>query len=184
MRGAYLKTVGNTIALAREIGVPVINMHLAKGICITLPGKKTFLFSEYNDEYMTSLRAFRELCEKLIGDSGVKLAVENTGGFMEHERAAVEMLLQSPCFGLTLDVGHSHAAGDADIEFFMRHIGKLIHMHAHDARGTSNHLAFGDGEIDIKQRLGLAKSTNSRVVLETKTVQALTSTVRSLPLYI
>ena len=67
-----------------------------------------------------------------------------------------------------------------DIDFFQKHIGKLIHMHAHDAKGSSNHLAFGDGEIDLRQRLQLAQKANLRVVLETKTVAALTATVKEL----
>lgn len=51
-------------------------------------------------------------------------------------------------------------------------------MHAHDAKGKNCHLAFGDGDIDLKQRLSMAQIVNARVVLETKTIEALTKTVQ------
>ena len=44
VRQAYLETAVETIELAKAIGAPVINMHLAKGIYLTLPGRKEYLF--------------------------------------------------------------------------------------------------------------------------------------------
>jgi hypothetical protein len=41
-------------------------------------------------------------------------------------------------------------------------------------------LAFGDGEIDLKERLQWAEREGTRVVLETKTVEALTKTVQQI----
>lgn len=177
VRKAYMETAVEAIRLAKQIKAPIINMHLAKGIYITLPDKKRFLFEEYQDAYYKNILEFREACEREVGGSGIKIAVENTEGFREYEQKAVELLLDSGCFGLTLDIGHSHTVKDIDIPFYEKHMNKLIHMHAHDARGTKNHLAFGDGEIDLKQRLSLAENSGSRVVLETKTVEALTRTV-------
>lgn len=184
VRDAYLKTVVGVIALAKKIQAPTINMHLAKGICVTLPDKKTFLFEHFNDNYKANLLSFMKLCEREIGTSHIKIAIENTNGFMKHEKAVIETLLKSKCFGLTLDIGHSHAAGDMDISFFQEHCKKLIHMHVHDAKGLKNHLALGDGEIDLKQRLQLAKCVNARVVLETKTIKALTASVSRLMQYL
>ena len=40
-----------------------------------------------------------------------------------------------------------------------------------------NHLALGDGEIDIAQRLKLAEECGARCVIETKTVAALKQSV-------
>lgn len=51
-------------------------------------------------------------------------------------------------------------------------------MHIHDAKGSSNHLALGDGEIDLKQRLGMAHDAGARVVLETKTIDALKKSIQ------
>lgn len=40
------------------------------------------------------------------------------------------------------------------------------------------HLALGTGEIDLLDRLDVAKSTSSRCVLETKTIKALEHSVK------
>ena len=104
--------------------------------------------------------------------------MENTDGFAPYEQEIIEELLKSPCFGLTLDIGHSHAVKNVDIPFYEKNRGRLIHMHAHDAAGAKCHLAFGDGEIDLRQRLLMAKGAGARVVLETKTVEALGKTRR------
>ncbi|MBQ4435127.1 MAG: sugar phosphate isomerase/epimerase, partial [Clostridia bacterium] len=60
------------------------------------------------------------------------------------------------------------------------HREHLIHFHIHDGTETPprNHLALGDGEIDLKERLRLAESRNARCVLETKTVDALKRSVQ------
>lgn len=178
VRRAYLDTALESIELAKKIGAPLINMHLAKGIFITLPDKRRYLFEEYSEIYHENMRKFRKECERAIGDADIKIAVENTDGFASYEQEIIEELLKSPCFGLTLDIGHSHAAKNVDIPFYEKNRGRLIHMHAHDAAGAKCHLAFGDGEIDLRQRLLMAKGAGARVVLETKTVEALGKTRR------
>lgn len=177
VRNAYLDTVLESIALAKQIGAPIINMHLHKGIYITLPDRRVYLFSEYRDFYYENICGFRELCRQALEGSGVRIAVENTDGFEDHEKRAIELLLERECFGLTLDIGHSHAVGDVDMPFYEKHRDRLVHMHVHDAKGRSPHLALADGEIDLGKRLQLAKETGVRVVLETKTVEALKKSV-------
>lgn len=177
VKDAYMETVRETITLAKKIDAPIINMHLAKGIYITLPQKRRFLFEEYKEYYMQNMLAFREMCEQEIGDANIKIAIENTEGFQKYEQEAIELLLESKCFGLTLDIGHSYVAGDCDVPFYEKHQDKLIHMHAHDATKKHNHLAFGDGEIDLARLLQMAQYAGTRIVLETKTVEALTKTI-------
>ena len=62
----------------------------------------------------------------------------------------------------------------------MEHSEHLIHFHIHDGteEPPKNHLALGDGEIDIADRLRLAEQRNARCVLETKTVEALKNSVK------
>lgn len=43
---------------------------------------------------------------------------------------------------------------------------------------AKNHLALGDGEIDLENRLSLAHRLGCRCVLETKTIRALKSSVQ------
>ena len=96
-----------------------------------------------------------------------------------YEKKAVEYLLRSPVFGLTWDIGHSKATGEKDVPFLLEHSERLIHFHIHDGTENppGNHLALGDGDIDLAERLRLAERRNARCVLETKTVEALKKSV-------
>jgi sugar phosphate isomerase/epimerase len=108
------------------------------------------------------------------------IVIENTDGFRDYEKRAIEYLLESKKFGLTWDVGHSKAVGEKDVPFIMEHIDRLVHFHIHDGseQPPKNHLALGDGEIDLKDRIGLARQQNARAVIETKTIEALKQSVR------
>ncbi len=68
---------------------------------------------------------------------------------------------------------------ETDVPFILAHRDRLIHFHIHDGTETPprNHLALGDGEIDLKGRLRLAEERGTRCVLETKTVAALKHSV-------
>lgn len=188
---AYLETVHRTVLTAKELmflrdrfgdsSQPlIINMHMNHGIYITLPDRKVQMYDRDFDTYMKSFSDFRARCEDWIGDSDVMITVENTDGFRDYEKKAIEYLLESPGFGLTWDIGHSKAAGEKDVPFILDHQEKLIHFHIHDGseRPPKNHLALGDGDIDLLERLKLAGSRNARCVLETKTVEALRRSVK------
>ena len=187
---AYLETVRRSIEVTKAL-LPLrdlygdarqpltLNMHMHHGIYITLPDCKVQMYDRDFDTYMKAFSVFREKCEEWIGDSDIRIAVENTDGFREYEKKAIEFLLDSPKYGLTWDIGHSKAIGEKDVPFIMSHQDHLIHFHIHDGSENppKNHLAFGDGEIDIKDRLNLAKERNARCVLETKTIEALKKSV-------
>ena len=187
---AYLETVRRSIEVAKAL-LPLLdlygdasqpltlNMHMHHGIYITLPDRKVQMYDRDFDTYMKSFSVFREKCEEWIGDSDIMIAVENTDGFREYEKKAIEFLLESPKFGLTWDIGHSKATGEKDVPFIMSHKDHLIHFHIHDGSEVPprNHLALGDGEIDLKERISLAKERNARCVLETKTIEALKKSV-------
>ena len=188
---AYLETVRRTIGAAKKLlclrdridgsGQPmIVNMHMHHGIYITLPDRKLQLYERDFDTYRQSFAAFRSLCEEWIGDDDIMITVENTDGFREYEKKVIEMLLESRKFGLTWDIGHSKATGETDVPFLLGHREHLAHFHIHDGSETPprNHLALGDGQIDLGERLRLAESRNARCVLETKTVAALEKSVR------
>jgi len=188
---AYLETVRRTILAAKVLlplrdryGDPAqpltLNMHMHHGIYITLPDRKVQMYERNFETYMQSFAVFRSLCEEWIGDSSIMMAVENTDGFRDYEKKMIAYLLESKKFGLTWDIGHSKAIREADVSFLMEHQDKLIHFHIHDGTETPprNHLALGDGEIDLDARLKLAAERNARCVLETKTISALKQSVR------
>lgn len=191
---AYLETVRRTIEAAKawiplrdQYGVKtqplVINMHMHHGIYITLPDKKVQMYDRDFDTYMKAFIKFRALCEEWIGNWDIVITIENTDGFRGYEKKAVEYLLESPKFGLTWDIGHSKAAGETDVPFLTDHADRLRHFHIHDGTAGSegrpgrNHLALGDGEINIRERLSVADAQNARCVLETKTIAALEKSV-------
>ena len=188
---AYLETVRRTI-LAEKALLPLrdrygdprqpltLNMHMNHGIHITLPDRKVQMYDRDFETYMRSFTVFRSLCEEWIGDSSIMITVENTDGFRDYEKKAITHLLESPVFGLTWDIGHSKAIREKDVSFLMEHRERLIHFHIHDGTETPprDHLALGNGDIDLHERLKLANKQNARCVLETKTVSALSRSVQ------
>ena len=144
---AYLETVRRTIDVAKKL-VPLckkygnknqpltLNMHMNHGIYITLPDRKVRMYERDFETYINSFRRFKTKCEEWIGGADIKIVVENTDGFMDYEKRAVEMLLESPSFALTWDIGHSKAVREIDVPFIMDHVDRLIHFHIHD--GSEN----------------------------------------------
>lgn len=187
---AYLETVRRTIEVAKAL-LPLrdrygdasqpltVNMHMHHGIHITLPDRKVQMYERDKSRYLEDCRRFRGLCETWIGGAPVMIAVENTDGFRSYEQEAVTLFLKSPCFGLTWDIGHSRAVGEKDEPFIRSHEDRLVHFHIHDgtAQPPRDHLALGDGEIDLAGRLRLAEEHRCRCVLETKTAAALARSV-------
>lgn len=95
----------------------------------------------------------RILCEHAARKS-VRLAFEpEPGMFIERmdQLARLRGLVDSPQFGLTLDVGHVHCLHDGEIpEVIRRWADCLWNVHIEDMRrGVHEHLRFGTGEIDF-----------------------------------
>lgn len=190
VRKAYLETVRRAVCTAKEL-MPlkeaagdarpfIINMHMNGGVYITLPDRKVRMYERDFKTYMQAFREFRIAAEESISGENILIAIENTGGFLPFERDAVGYLLESTCFGLTWDIGHSKAAGEGDVPFLMHHGERIVHFHIHD--GTEepprDHLTLGDGNIDLPARLGFAEKCGARCVIETKTKAALKSSVQ------
>jgi sugar phosphate isomerase/epimerase len=171
---AYMDTVLMTIDAAKMLHVPILNMHLNHGVHFKMPGEKIYLFDAYLDTYLSSMLAFRDICEKAVAGSGIRICVENTDGH-DHPFAkkALQLLLQSDAFALTFDIGHNFCMGGGDEDIILQYENKLCHMHMHDAVGSRCHLALGTGEIDAEKYFQIARRLNLRVVLETKTIEGL-----------
>lgn len=174
---AYVQTALDAIALAIQVQAPVINMHMAAGIYFTLPERRVYLFDEFRQHYIEKLTRFRDACAQAIGNSPVRICIENSDGYSEYMREGIKTLLQSDVFALTWDIGHDHAVRSADTAFILENAARVMHMHIHDALGQKNHLVLGSGEVDIAKRLAFAQARGCRCVIETKTVAGLEQSV-------
>lgn len=170
---AYAETLCRTLRAAKCIGAPIVNMHMSRGVHFKLPNEIVYLYDRYRERYLDRIRMLREMCEREIGTEDVRICIENTDGYMEFQKEAIDLLLKSPVFALTWDIGHSHTAHLDDVPFLMERSERLHHFHIHDALGNQCHLIPGHGEIDLKNRLLLAQQQDARCVLETKTAAAL-----------
>lgn len=170
---AYGTTVRRMIRAAEELEIPILTMHLSRGVHVTLPDRRVYLFERYRDRYLRRMTAFRELCRRAAGGAELRICVENTDGFLSFQREAVELLLECGAFGLTYDIGHAHGAGYADEPFLLSHADRLCHFHIHDAVGRQNHRPLGTGEAPLPEKIALARQYRCRCVLEVKTADAL-----------
>ena len=184
VRAAWLMSIRHALSIAAALGMPIVNMHFPMGDYVTLPDRRVYLYEQYADDFQAALTEFRDVCEEVLRDTNIHVSIENTSGWKDYENRAIEYLLESPVFGLTLDIGHCHGVGDVDEPFYRKHDERLMHMHGHDGLGKKDHMVLGDGEIDLCERFAWAKRRNARVVLETKTIEALRTSVQRLPKYL
>ena len=192
VKEAYYQTMKSVIENAKKINCRILNMHINHGIYFTLPAEKVFLFKKYNQNYMNDVLEFSLMCKNEIENNFEsenkvlpKIVIENTDGWKDFEKVAINKFLENSNFGLTLDIGHSESIGNVDEEFILENKNKLFHFHIHD--GTlpdektksygKNHLTLGTGKINLEERLNLAKECNGRCVIETKTVDSLKNSV-------
>ena len=177
---AYTDTLKDTVALAAEAEIPLLNMHLSNGVYFTMPDGKIYLYDRYESVYLDSVRAFRDDMDKTATGKGIVIAIENTDGYRNFQRKAIDILLESEVFALTYDAGHSACSEYRDEEFILARKSRLKHLHIHDATGDKCHLTLGEGATDWKKYLALSENLGCRAVLETKTVAGLDASVKVL----
>jgi hypothetical protein len=56
---------------------------MSNGIQITLPDKKIFLYNQYKDIYLESIRKFKNICEDAIDDSNIIISIENMNTYKD-----------------------------------------------------------------------------------------------------
>ena len=170
----YFDVFRDTIRFAKAVGVPVINMHLLKGVYVTLPGKVILLNDVYSEKYREKVGQFIKMCEEEIGDSDLKVAIENVDSnpFTESQLSALPMFMESRAFALTLDTGHELCLNFSDSHVFDEYPEKLIHLHLHDAKGKSAHLPLGTADVSIVEKLARLPEDKT-CLIEVKTIAGL-----------
>jgi len=185
--GTYYKTIHDAnIQLFEEmanwgnlIGVEKINVHLNPGVYITLPNKQMWAY-ESNIHVFTQnlIDSFKQI-SKIAQKYKIIVCVENTSvpKFLE---SVYEKLINLEGIYFTYDVGH-----DAKEHYNLREIykkcgNKVKHMHLHDYDGKTDHQVLFNGNIDLNNRLSLAKQNDMSVVIEVKTVESLIKSIDNL----
>ena len=174
---AAFRYVEDSIKLAKKLNATVVNMHFKPGEHFTLPDKKVYLYGYYREHYLSRVNAFKKMCENAIGDSNIKICIENCNGFHDFQKEALAILLDSKCFALTYDIGHNHSCGGLDEAYIIENKSNLIHMHLHDAVGKKHHLTLGTGNLNLSNYLALANKCSASVVLEVKTSDGLKTSI-------
>lgn len=178
IRQAYFENIEAALALMMAVDSPLLNMHMMCGIHFTLPSGKRFLYEQYRETYLANVMAFRECADRLLDGTAIKIGIENTGHY-DHAflRAGVELLLESPVFALTHDIGHDAISNGNDAKFMMKHEAAVHHYHIHDALEGRDHMTFYDGSLPIDAYFKKAAHQNASAVIEVKTIEALKESV-------
>lgn len=170
----YFSVMRDTVRVAKELECPIINLHLQRGIYVTLPGQRVMLTDVYYEEFESRVVDFIKLCEEEAAGSGVRIAIENvdTNAFTEAQLKVLPRFLSSERFGLTLDTGHEHCLSYKDTPVFRAYPDKLIHMHLHDCKDNAPHMPLGVGDINVKDKLSQLRFADT-CLIEVKTIEGL-----------
>lgn len=179
LRKAYWDIVWQVIEVMMAIDSKQVTMHMSEGIYFSLPDKKVYLYEKYKDEYMERISSFTTILDSKLENRAIHFGIENTGIYnRDFIVKGVKELLKCPQVSLTWDIGHDASSGWKDRGFILTNIQRLSHLHLHNAIGSKNHLPLDNGDLDIKYWLKLISDKKLTAVIETKTVKALTQSVR------
>ncbi|WP_339732779.1 sugar phosphate isomerase/epimerase family protein [uncultured Gimesia sp.] len=115
-----------------------------------------------------ALARLAEGCREVIDyavEKQVRLAFEPEPGMLIEtlrDFADLTALVDHPCFGLTVDIGHLHCMGETPISQFIQPWGdRIFNIHIEDmVHGVHDHLRFGEGDIDFSDVMSGLRSIN------------------------
>ena len=176
----YFEIMRDTIKTAKAINAKVINIHLQKGIYVTLPEKVILLTDVYHEKYISAVKRFITMCEQELFETDIKIVIENvdSNAFSSSQVEALKLFMRSRYFGLTLDTGHECKLKFADSHIFEKYSEKIWHMHLHDCKEGSPHLPLGIGAVEIEKKLSQLRGETC--LIEVKTISGLIDSVKYL----
>ncbi len=179
---AYRQVCADGLRFAKALGMKRVNMHLPKGVYVTLPAERIYLCEVYYDTYRQAVLDFRAMCEEILAGSDTLVCVENTDGFFPYHLKAIDTLLESSRFALTLDTGHNGERDGRDWPLYEARRDRLKHMHLHACVNHSPHkpLDEDEGTVNVPEKIRLAEESGCTVCVEVKTVAGLESSVQYL----
>ncbi len=178
IKSAYINTVLETISIAQNKDISILNMHMNKGVYFTLPEEKVYLFKKNIENYLDSTKNFASIISNELNGTNIKIHIENTGIYdQDYITQAIGIFMEYDCFELTWDIGHDFSSGNLDLHIIDQYIDKTTHIHLHDYIGKSNHLELGSGKLDLIEFYNKIKRVSKSIILETKTVKGLIKSV-------
>jgi len=148
IRRASIEILRETLEVASALGVPAVTVH---------PGHCSPVSRRYREDYNGVHRLSLMELEKLAGEYGVSVGIENMPNFPILDAQTPERLaelLLGITLGVTFDVGHLNTT-TRDFKGFLRIFhDRIVSVHLHDNFGESDeHLAPGDGTVPWKKVL-------------------------------
>jgi len=181
VRHAYCNRLVEMMYWAAEAEIKVVNVHLPKGIYISLPKRKMFLYDEHFEYYLQCMISAVESIIPIAEKYGISFCIENCGDFgNKYQKALLESVLHHKQVGITWDVGHDYSSKYKDFEVIDKYIDKVRHIHLHDSNGQRDHLSLGTGEIDIPRIYKFSEERNISMVIEVKSKKALIRSISHL----
>ncbi len=179
IREGHVKRFGETARWAAEAGAKVINLHLSPGIYFTLPDRKVWIYENYYDKFIANLREAYSKVIDYAAEYGIMVCTENVNNFhFPFISKAIDDLCELDRFYLTWDIGHDAKTDFQEQKVLLRHQARIKHMHLHDYNGRSDHQIPLTGDLDIKGMLRFARKHHCSVLIETKTAESVTQSVK------
>jgi len=181
VRRGYVELFLNTIDWAKEAGVKLLNMHIIEGAKMTLPQKKVYIYDQYSDNFKNNFIKSIYDISKRARENDVILAIENSSNFGKpFIQRVLDEALSYDNVKLAWDTGHDAVSRFTDQAYLMKKKDYIANMHLHDARGTSDHQALFEGDLNIMELINFAKEKNITVLVEVKTQEALEKSISNL----
>lgn len=181
VRNGYVDLFLDTLDWSVQAGVKLLNLHIIEGAKMTLPDKKVYMYAKYSQEYLENFIKSIETLSKKAKEHDIILAIENSHNFgKDYIQRVLDRATQYPNIELTWDTGHDAVSGFTDREYLMKNIGKICHMHFHDAKGENDHQIPFEGELNIEELINFAREKQIRMLIEVKSKDALKKSVEVL----
>lgn len=179
VRRGYVQLFSDTIDWAKEAGVKLLNMHILEGAKMTLPDKKIYVYEKYSEEFINNFINSIKILSMKAQKNNIILSIENSSNFgRAYIQNALDEALTYPKIKLTWDTGHDAVSNFKDQIYLLENREHIAHMHLHDAKGSHDHQALFDGELNIMKLLYFAQSMNIKTLIEVKTEDALIKSVK------
>ena len=178
IREGSLKGVDYALTLAEKTGAKRLTLHLQNGMYSSIAGTKVYAYEVCKDEYLSNVEKAAGKWASRLKNTDAFFCIENTSGFRNYHKQAIELMLQHREFGLTFDIGHNYKASEDDQTFILSHRDRVKNFHIHDVTAKSNHVALGTGVLDIAGYLDLVKELDCPAVIEVKETAALLQSMK------